>query len=672
MPSSTTDTNNNEKIRVFARYDMGWHTRGSGYQYDSLSGVGHHIGNQSSKVLEYATRNRKCRMCDKGHVKTDHDCRLNYYGTVKAMEPDVAVELVTRSTTLKEKNIEVGVFIGDNDSSSICAIKKASKHDILKQSDKNHTSKGVKSLLYKIGKIKDPDKELTSGTIKYLHKCFTYAMAQHQGNVAGMGAAIKNIPYHAFNIHDNCGQWCGYVQSKENYEHATVVGGLKNQILFEELKTIFFKLSENAETFVSCASTQGNESLNNTISRKAPKGVPYECSESYDYRVACSIAQKNRGEQYIQDTLKKWSLSPGSHLSKHVERMTKYAKVRAGKAKTPGFKIHRHTLQQNRTQLKNKREAIEGQTYESNIGLFQMPTDTPTLNNEINDQISDKPLAKIIFVLETGGFSMTDDILQIALKYNNSVFNHYVNPTKSINTKASAVHGLTNENSELYLRGVRVQPLPITIVLDKLLNFSNNLSKSCIFVAHNSNFDASRLVSKIQAASLTEQFSKIVIGFSDILSLFKKRFPDKKEKNSLTLTALAQELDNVPVMNAHDALYDVILLDKLISKFFTYNELVENTKSVDYYIRNLDKEKDSKIYIESLNPLMSIVSKTMIRRMAYAAISYDVLLKEYQKDEKSVINLLEQRVDGKPQVIKSKQILNTILNYLKNSSQSVS
>ena len=171
---------------------------------------------------------------------------------------------------------------------------------------------------------------------------------------------------------------------------------------------------------------------------------------------------------------------------------------------------------------------------------------------------------------------------------------------------------------------------------------------------------------------MTEQFSKIVIGFSDTLSLFKKRFPDKKEKNSLTLTALAQELDNVPVMNAHDALYDVILLDKLVSKFFTYNELVENTKTVDYYIRNLDKEKDSKIYIESLNPLMSIVSKTMIRRMAYAAISYDVLLKEYQKDEKSVINLLEQRVDGKPQVIKSKKILNTILNNLKNSSQSVS
>ena len=100
-----------------------------------------------------------------------------------------------------------------------------------------------------------------------------------------------------------------------------------------------------------------------------------------------------------------------------------------------------------------------------------MPTDTPTLNNEINDQISDKPLAIIIFDLETGGFLMTDDHLQIALKYNNFVFNHYVNPTKSINAKASAVHGLTNENSELYIRETRVKSLAIIVVLDKLLNF---------------------------------------------------------------------------------------------------------------------------------------------------------------------------------------------------------
>ena len=219
---------------------MGWNTRGSGFQYDSLSGVGHLIGSQSGKVLNYSTRNRKCRMCDRGHPKMSHDCRLNYYGTAKVMESDVAVELVSQSSILKQKNIEIGVFIGDNDSSSISAIKKVANHNIIKQSDKNHTSKGVKTLLYKIDKSKDPDKEMTLEAIKYLHKCFTYAMAQHRGNVKKMAAAIANIPYHAFNIHDSCGKWCGYSTNKENCEHRTISGGFKNKTLFEELKSIFF------------------------------------------------------------------------------------------------------------------------------------------------------------------------------------------------------------------------------------------------------------------------------------------------------------------------------------------------------------------------------------------------------------------------------------------------
>ena len=103
---------------------MGWQTRGSGYQYDSLSSAWHLIGSQSGKVLDFSTRNRKCRMCDKGHERSNHDYRLNFFGTAKAMEPEIAVQLMSKSSILQDKNIDVGVFIGDNDSSSIYSIKK--------------------------------------------------------------------------------------------------------------------------------------------------------------------------------------------------------------------------------------------------------------------------------------------------------------------------------------------------------------------------------------------------------------------------------------------------------------------------------------------------------------------------------------------------------------------
>ena len=56
----------------------------------------------------------------------------------------------------------------------------------------------------------------------------------------------------------------------------------------------------------------------------------------------------------------------------------------------------------------------------------------------------------------------------------------------------------------------------------------------------------------------------------------------------------------------------------------------------------------------------------MIKRIAFAAISYEVLLEEYQKDYNIVIDLLKQRNDGKPQLIKNKKFLRNILNWINN------
>ena len=70
---------------------------------------------------------------------------------------------------------------------------------------------------------------------------------------------------------------------------------------------------------------------------------------------------------------------------------------------------------------------------------------------------------------------------------------------------------------------------------------------------------------------MLEEFNKVVVGFTDNLSLFRKRFPDRKGKNTLTLTTLAKELVDASVTNAHDALFDVLLLVKLVHKFLTYN-----------------------------------------------------------------------------------------------------
>lgn len=71
------------RVRIAQSFDMGWTTRGTGRSYDSLSGHASIIGYLTKQVISFITLNRKCRLCDKGHSQTDHDCRRNYAGSAK-------------------------------------------------------------------------------------------------------------------------------------------------------------------------------------------------------------------------------------------------------------------------------------------------------------------------------------------------------------------------------------------------------------------------------------------------------------------------------------------------------------------------------------------------------------------------------------------------------------
>lgn len=68
--------------------------------------------------------------------------------------------------------------------------------------------------------------------------------------------------------------------------------------------------------------------------------------------------------------------------------------------------------------------------------------------------------------------------------------------------------------------------------------------------------------------------------------------------------------------------------------------------------------------LKTLDPFIGVLSNEMLKRMASAGIYYNLVIDEYQKGEQNVIDLLEHRVDGKAQVIKSQKILHEIIDYL--------
>ncbi|XP_034944360.1 uncharacterized protein [Chelonus insularis] len=126
-------------VRIAASFDMGWPTKGSGKSYDSLSGTGELIGYFTNTVLSIVVLNRKCRMCDQGHSKETHDCRLNYEESAKSMESAAAVRLIKDNPILTKCKVEGAIFISDNDSSAIAAVRNAVNYEVVKVDDTNHT-----------------------------------------------------------------------------------------------------------------------------------------------------------------------------------------------------------------------------------------------------------------------------------------------------------------------------------------------------------------------------------------------------------------------------------------------------------------------------------------------------------------------------------------------------
>lgn len=186
--------------------DLGWSKRGNGRSYDSLNGYGAIRGLLIGEVFDYGTRNRKCKKCDMGNPQDNHDCRKNFQGCAKTMEASVGAQLINGSSILKKAGLKLRVVVGDEDSSTIAAVRNGHPLEIFKLADVNHLGKNFVKKLYQIkpmfSEMRRPH------TTAHLEKCFKYAVSQNKGNEVMLAKTAMNIPNHVFGKHDACGDWC--------------------------------------------------------------------------------------------------------------------------------------------------------------------------------------------------------------------------------------------------------------------------------------------------------------------------------------------------------------------------------------------------------------------------------------------------------------------------------
>ncbi len=373
-----------------------------------------------------------------------HKCAKNWSQSAKAMESDIIVELLKQC---KDKGKPVGTYIGDDDTSTICRARREVDSEIEKASDKTHVTKNLGKHLYE---IKGDHRELTRSVITYLQRNFKFMLAQNAGNLDEIKKGLKACVEHPFGQHQNCGEWCGYLKDPDSFKHSGIPGGkdLKSAALKKDLERVF---DLPPEKLVSMGSTQPNESLNGSIGSKAQKRVYHGDSNSVVYRIKSGVLQKNEGHGYPATLNVMLGMSPSRGLLKRAHHLDiKAAKKRKYQA-TPKFKFARNLAKRQRNEDELSKEAREGDTYKSNIGMDHPELDTPSAEpTEIPAKLC-KPLGAnypcpfprdteqtvtfVFFDLETSSLERTSDILQIGAVVDVPIkrqFSTYMVPSQKI------------------------------------------------------------------------------------------------------------------------------------------------------------------------------------------------------------------------------------------------
>lgn len=89
------------------------------------------------------------------------------------------------------------------------------------------------------------------------------------------------------------------------------------------MRQLFNNYANSLSKFSVRASSQGNESVNNMITHKAPKNICYSRSASADYRVASAVCSKNKGERSLISIKNNLKLPFGIHTVEYADKYNK-------------------------------------------------------------------------------------------------------------------------------------------------------------------------------------------------------------------------------------------------------------------------------------------------------------------------------------------------------------
>ena len=299
----------------------------------------------------------------------------------------------------------------------------------------------------------------------------------------------------------------------------------------------------------------------------------------------------------------------------------------------------------------------------------QFVTDIPAIvtSPEIRRVLDAEGVTKIVMDLETSSQAADTEICQIAASDGKDEFNVYIIPKGYITSGASAVNKLRKKRGTLYQGKEKVDAIYLNQAITKFLAWLK-MKMPCLLIAHNSRtFDAKHLVNAIAVCKEMQEFSQKVIGFSDSLTAFRERFPERK---TYTQTGLAKDLLGA-TYNAHNALDDVRMLYKLVSKYIEDDLLFKHSFTVSWYRDYIAYSRMTQENVKSLKPLLDAgkVSEGMAAKIAGSGLTMNHLEHAYESGGKeNLCSVLTDLHEGKPRVTNNKKVLADVFSFFQENN----
>ena len=275
----------------------------------------------------------------------------------------------------------------------------------------------------------------------------------------------------------------------------------------------------------------------------------------------------------------------------------------------------------------------------------------------------------VYFDIETTGFEIDCEIVQLSAIFKDKEFDNYIMPSIRMRQGASEITKIKVVDNVMYHDGKIVHSIPPQQAFQNFIYWLVEISathRHLVLYAHNAKtFDVPRLLNHLDKFYLLGEFHRTVIGFVDTLPLFRALKPGLE---SYKQSSLAENLLGNSTYDAHNALADVRILQALTSCINPTSEAI-----LKYSMKTEAAIKVARFSLQSVQRKHTLeklvnenrISKDMAKKMADSGLDFNQLKIAHEIDRgNGISNVLSATdADGIVRVTKSKSVISKVQQY---------